>query len=88
MQYLPFLLDRSAPDASLVTYLSEMSKRKTGVLDAIRTKELPRLAWAEDKARAEEAVEAYLARCRSEGGNGVNESGSGSGDAMSVDEPS
>ena len=59
-----------------------MSKRKTGVLDAIRTKELPRLAWAEDKARAEEAVEVYLERCRN--GGGVNGSGSGGGEAMSV----
>ncbi len=32
------------------------------MLDAVRTKELPRLAWAEDKAKAEEAVEAYLER--------------------------
>ena len=63
-----------------------MSKRKTGVLDAIRTKELPRLAWAEDKVKAEEAVEAYLARWRNGNGNGVN--GNGSGEAMSVDEPS
>ncbi|KJA15372.1 hypothetical protein HYPSUDRAFT_207922 [Hypholoma sublateritium FD-334 SS-4] len=84
LQYLPFLLDHAAPNAALVAYLGEVGRRKTGVLDAIRTKELPRLAWAEDKARAEEAVEAYLARCRN--GNGVD--GSGSGEAMSVDEPS
>lgn len=32
--------------------------------DPIRAKELPRFAWAEDKARAEEAVVGYLARCR------------------------
>ena len=57
LQYLPFLLDRAAPDTSLISYLSEIAKRKTGVLDAVRAKELPRLAWAEDKARAEEAVE-------------------------------
>ncbi len=56
------------------------------MLDAVRTKELPRLAWAEDKAKAVEAVEAYLERCRSGSGNGVN--GNGSGEAMSVDEPS
>ena len=61
-----------------------MSQRKTGALDAIRTMEFPRLAWAEDKARAEEAVEAYLVRCRS----GIGVKGNGPGEAMSVDEPS
>lgn len=83
LQYLPFLIDRSAPDAALLSYLSEVSKRNTGVLDAISAKELPRLAWAEDKTRAEEAVEVYLVRCMN-GPNWVNVGEEG----MSVDEPS
>lgn len=52
LQYLPFLLSRAAPDAALISYLTDINTCKTGMLDPIRAIELPRLAWAEDKVRA------------------------------------
>ena len=57
LQYLPFFLAEAMADEDLITYL------RTNNLDMIRAKELPRLAWAEDKTRLEKAVEDYLAVC-------------------------
>jgi len=57
LQYLPFFLAEAMADEDLITYL------RTNNLDMIRAKELPRLAWAEDKVRLEKAVEDYLAVC-------------------------
>ena len=54
MQYLPFFLTEAAPLPELVLYL------ETNRLDPIRTKELPREAWAVDKAKVKEEVTAYL----------------------------
>lgn len=54
MQYLPFFLTEAAPLPELVAYL------ETNQLDPIRAKELPREAWAVDKAKVEEEVAAYL----------------------------
>lgn len=54
MQYLPFFLTEAALLPELVTYL------ETHQLDPIRAKELPREAWAVDKAKVEEEVAAYL----------------------------
>jgi len=59
LQYLPFFLGEAMADEDLITYL------RTNKLDAIRAKELPRLAWAEDKTKLEKAVEDYLAVCYS-----------------------
>ncbi len=53
-----------------------------------RAKELPRLAWAEDKTRVEEAVEAYLGRCRSGVYGKGGEWGVGKGTRMNVYEQS
>jgi len=57
LQYLPFFLAEAMADEDLIAYL------RTNNLDMIRAKELPRLAWAEDKTRLEKAVEDYLAVC-------------------------
>ena len=54
LQYLPFFLAEAAPLPELAAYL------KTNQLDPIRAKELPREAWAVDKAKVEEEVAAYL----------------------------
>ena len=59
LQYLPFFLGEAMADEELIAYL------RTNKLDAIRMKELPRLAWAEDKTKLEKAVEYYLAVCYS-----------------------
>jgi hypothetical protein len=57
LQYLPFFLAEAMADEDLIAYL------RTNTLDIVRAKELPRLAWAEDKTRLEKAVEDYLAVC-------------------------
>jgi hypothetical protein len=57
LQYLPFFLAEAMADEDLIAYL------RTNNLDMIRAKELPRLAWAEDKTRLEKAVEDYLVVC-------------------------
>ena len=44
-------------DEDLIAYL------RTNTLDIIHAKELPRLAWADDKTKLEKAVEEYLAVC-------------------------
>ena len=54
LQYLPFYLQHAMPDEELVAYL------ETNSVDPIRAKELPRLAWAEDKAKVEQEAAAYL----------------------------
>ena len=59
LQYLPFFLCEAMADEDLIAYL------RTNKLDPIRAKELPRLAWAEDKTKLEKAVEDYLAVCHS-----------------------
>ena len=59
LQYLPFFLGEAMADEDLIAYL------RANKLDAIRAKELPRLAWAEDKTKLEKAVEDYLAVCHS-----------------------
>jgi RecA/RadA recombinase len=58
LQYLPFFLTEAAPLPELVAYL------ETNQLDPIRAKELPREAWAVDKAKVEEEVTAYLQKCK------------------------
>lgn len=54
LQYLPFFLTEAAPLPELVAYL------ETNQLDPIRAKELPREAWAVDKAKVEVEVATYL----------------------------
>jgi hypothetical protein len=58
LQYLPFFLGEAMADEDLIAYL------RANQLDIIRAKELPRLAWAEDKTKLEKAVEDYLAVCQ------------------------
>ena len=55
IQYLSFYLGEAMADEDLIAYL------RTNHLDIVRAKELPRLAWADDKTRLEKAVEDYLA---------------------------
>ena len=54
MQYLPFFLQESEPDHDPIEYLEKNQ------LDPVRAKELPRIAWAEDKTKVEQEVEVYL----------------------------
>ena len=54
LQYLLFYLQQAAPNNELISYLE---KNK---LDPIRAKELPRIAWADDKTKVEDEVTAYL----------------------------
>lgn len=54
LQYLTFYLNQSEPQGELISYLEKNQ------LDPIRAQELPRLAWAEDKTKLEEAVVEYL----------------------------
>ena len=54
LQYLPFYLQRAMPDEELVAYLEK------NTVDPIRAKELPRLAWAEDKTKVEQEAAAFL----------------------------
>ncbi|KDR77817.1 hypothetical protein GALMADRAFT_245920 [Galerina marginata CBS 339.88] len=58
LQYLPFLLGESEFNTDLIDYLENHK------LDPVRAQELPRLAWAEDKTKVEQAVVDYLKRCR------------------------
>jgi len=51
---LSFFLQESEPDRDLVEYLEKNQ------LDPVRVKELPRIAWAEDKTKVEQEVEVYL----------------------------
>ncbi|KAF8878896.1 hypothetical protein CPB84DRAFT_1793757 [Gymnopilus junonius] len=59
LQYLTFYLNQSEPQEELIAYLEKNH------LDPIRAQELPRLAWAEDKTKLEEAVVDYVKRCKS-----------------------
>lgn len=54
LQFLPFLLRHSVSDSSLIQYLEDKH------LDPVRTQELPRVAFAEDKPNVEAEVAAYL----------------------------
>jgi len=58
LQYLPYFLTEAAPLPELIAYL------ETNQLDPVRAKELPREAWAVDKAKVEEEVAAYLQKCK------------------------
>jgi len=58
LQYLPFFLGESEPNDDLINYL------KKHQLDPIRAQELPRLAWAEDKTKLEQAIVDYLKRSK------------------------
>jgi hypothetical protein len=55
LQHLPFFFAEAMADEDLIAYL------RTNKLDIIRTKELPRLACADDKTKLEKAVEDSLA---------------------------